>query len=133
MIEAPYSELDYSSDYLDEFHGFTDEDDNEDGFNDPISQRENHDFQAFDPTADPLLDGDDEEIPLRNRNGDLIIGAGGDENQIDPNEEFKYNHDFKMKMDKANSRAKSKDVKMIFEESKTGAEEERKEEPKQKK
>jgi len=27
MIKAPYSELDYSSDYLDEFHGFTDEDD----------------------------------------------------------------------------------------------------------
>ena len=26
MIEAPFSELDYSSDYLDEFHGFTDED-----------------------------------------------------------------------------------------------------------
>ena len=34
MIEAPYSELDYSSDYLDEFHGFTDEDDNAEEFND---------------------------------------------------------------------------------------------------
>ena len=37
MIEAPYSELDYSSDYLDEFHGFTDEDD-QDGFNERIDE-----------------------------------------------------------------------------------------------
>ena len=30
MIEAPFSELDYSSDYLDEFHGFLeDEDENQ--------------------------------------------------------------------------------------------------------
>jgi hypothetical protein len=36
MIEAPFSELDYSSDYLDEFHGFTDEEDNGDGFNEKI-------------------------------------------------------------------------------------------------
>jgi hypothetical protein len=39
MIEAPYSELDYSSDYLDEFHGFTDEDkDEEEEFNDRLDE-----------------------------------------------------------------------------------------------
>lgn len=39
MIEAPYSELDYSSDYLDEFHGFTDEDkDEEEHFNDRLDE-----------------------------------------------------------------------------------------------
>jgi hypothetical protein len=27
MIEAPFSELDYSSDYLDEFHGFLEDED----------------------------------------------------------------------------------------------------------
>jgi hypothetical protein len=44
MIEAPYSELDYSSDYLDEFHGFTDEDDNGDGFNEPIKGNQNQEM-----------------------------------------------------------------------------------------
>ncbi len=38
MIEAPFSELDYSSDCLDEFHGFTDEEDHKDGFNDAIEE-----------------------------------------------------------------------------------------------
>jgi len=28
MIEAPFSELDYSSDYLDEFHGFLEDEEN---------------------------------------------------------------------------------------------------------
>jgi hypothetical protein len=77
LIEAPYSELDYSSDYLDEFHGFTDEDENSDGFNNPIEQNENGNFDAFDPTADPMQDDDD--IPLRNRNGDLIIPSALDD------------------------------------------------------
>jgi len=40
MIEAPFSELDYSSDCLDEFHGFTDEEDHGDGFNDAIEDEE---------------------------------------------------------------------------------------------
>lgn len=60
MIEAPFSELDYSSDYLDEFHGFTDEEDNGDGFNERICPGE--DFQ----------ESDNGGIPLRNRNGDII-------------------------------------------------------------
>jgi hypothetical protein len=55
MIEAPYSELDESSDILDEFHGFTDEDDNGDGFNDRINHN-SAGFQEFDPTKDPMLD-----------------------------------------------------------------------------
>lgn len=42
MIEAPYSELDYSSDFLDEFHGFTDEEDHNDGFNDKIEEDEGY-------------------------------------------------------------------------------------------
>ena len=54
MIEAPYSELDESSDILDEFHGFTDEDDNGDGFNDRINHN-SAGFQEFDPTKDPML------------------------------------------------------------------------------
>lgn len=54
MIEAPYSELDESSDNLDEFHGFTDEDDNGDGFNDRINHN-SAGFQEFDPTKDPML------------------------------------------------------------------------------
>ena len=56
MIEAPYSELDESSDILDEFHGFTDEDDNGDGFNDRINHNNSAGFQEFDPTKDPMLD-----------------------------------------------------------------------------
>lgn len=77
MIEAPYSELDESSDILDEFHGFTDEEDNGDGFNDAIRGNNNNinldnsGFQDFDPTADPMM-GDD-ILPLRNRNGDLLV------------------------------------------------------------
>jgi hypothetical protein len=40
MIEAPFSELDYSSDCLDEFHGFTDDEDHGDGFNDAIEEED---------------------------------------------------------------------------------------------
>jgi hypothetical protein len=110
MIEAPYSELDESSDILDEFHGFTDEEDNGDGFNEAIRggrNLDNSDFQDFDPTADPMM-GDD-MMPLRNRNGDLLVDPIAEDlsheridmsqgNDIHPQEEeFKYNHDYLMK------------------------------------
>jgi hypothetical protein len=71
MIDAPFEELDYSSDYLDEFHGFTDEDDNGDGFNQPITANNYNDEEG----ADFLEDG----IPMRTRNGDLLIGETGEE------------------------------------------------------
>ena len=81
MIEAPYSELDESSDILDEFHGFTDEEDNGDGFNEAIRDGEfnnnNSGFHDFDPTADPML-GEDLNLPSRNRNGDPLM--------VDPDE-----------------------------------------------
>jgi hypothetical protein len=74
MIEAPYSELDESSDILDEFHGFTDEEDNGDGFNEAIrgvNHDNNSDFQDYDPTGDPMMGEDN--LPIRNRNGDLLV------------------------------------------------------------
>lgn len=58
MIEAPFSELDYSSDFLDEFHGFTDEEDNGDGFNDKIPANmleEGAELGEFDPAEQMLV------------------------------------------------------------------------------
>ena len=41
MVEAPFSEADYSSDYLDECHGSTSLDFNNDDLIDPIVPEEN--------------------------------------------------------------------------------------------
>lgn len=83
MIEAPFSELDYSSDYLEEFHGFTDEDDKE-GFNERIEgglppvDSENEQTGAFsNPKRFKEDDGDQ----------DIVMGGAG---EMDEDETMKF-------------------------------------------
>lgn len=58
MIEAPFSEPDYSSDCLDEFHGFTDEEDHGDGFNDGIGEEAEDELNARLGSKHPRLGND---------------------------------------------------------------------------
>ena len=53
MIEAPFSELDYSSDYLDEFHGFLEDEE------DQMNEEDRDIYGAIPNNNNDFEDGDD--------------------------------------------------------------------------
>jgi len=67
MIEAPFSELDYSSDYLDEFHGFLEDEEQ------PLNEEDALIYGAITPNyQEDYQDADG--IPINNRAGEPILG-----------------------------------------------------------
>jgi hypothetical protein len=73
MIEAPFSELDYSSDYLDEFHGFLEDDEQ------PMNEEDAQIYGAISPNSD----GDYQDgLPLVNRAGEPIMDTPIDEEEV---------------------------------------------------
>lgn len=82
MIEAPFSELDYSSDYLDEFHGFLEDEDEQ-----VLNEEDAQIYGAISPNQNNQSDLDDFGIPMVNRAKELMFEEESEYTPFNPNEE----------------------------------------------
>lgn len=80
MIEAPFSELDYSSDYLDEFHGFLEDEDQ------ALNEEDAQIYGAISPSHHQN-DLDDFGMPMLNRANEPLFEEATKYAPFNPNEE----------------------------------------------